>query len=76
MRFWNFSSRIVIGVAITSTRQFGFNVAAGFTAGSIPTIGISRYNSRNALTAALVAVLQATTRPFAPCANAQVQYIK
>ena len=43
--------------------------AAGFSAGSIPTIGIYGYISRSFRTAALVAVLQATTRPFAPWSN-------
>ncbi len=41
--------------------------AAGLTAGSIPTIG-KLYRARNASMAAAVAVLQATTKAFAPFA--------
>ena len=43
-----------------------FISTAGFIAGSIPTKGKSGYVLLNSLTAALVAVLQATTNPLIP----------
>ena len=58
-----------MGVAITSTFGCSFCSAAGFKAGSIPTIGSAGYMLRIMRTAALVAVLQATTTPFAPSSN-------
>ena len=66
---WNFCSRSVIGVAITTTLGCPPDSAAGFSAGSMPITGISRYMARRSFTAALVAVLHASATAFAPCST-------
>ena len=56
-------------VASTPTTPLRVFRQAGFTAGSMPTIGIGAYFSRRKSIAAAVAVLQATTTILHPCAT-------
>ena len=51
-------------VAITAMRLVWLSWTAGFRAGSTPTSGKLGYSARSSLTAAAVAVLQATTKAF------------
>ena len=65
--FWYLSSRMVRGVAMTSTAEPLPPWAAGFTAGSMPMMGSSGWVWRSRTMVELVAVLRATTRAFTPC---------
>ena len=66
---WYFSSLSVTSVAITRTRPCGSALAAGLSAGSMPTIGTAGCAARRRAAATDVAVLQAMTIAFAPSAR-------
>ena len=62
-------SRGLLLLASTPTTPLRVARQAGFTAGSMPTIGMGAYFSRRKSMAAAVAVLQATTTSLHPCAT-------
>ena len=65
----NFSSRSVASVASTPMQPPGWRETASLSAGSMPMMTRSGQRARSSPMAADVAVLQATTRAFAPRSN-------